>query len=576
MNRFTKISFAAVLLLAATSCNEQFSEMELPAAASEKMVVVAGTAQTKTTLLSEADTFSVVWCDGDEISIWDELAGTTPAIFTENSIASGTAATASFEGSYLSGEELYALYPYGAADEFDYSLKRISFTLTTSQSYDATGSFASGASPAFASSSSEQSNFTFSNICGVLRLSLSTTDSEAFAITKIVVSSESDDLAGSAAYSIDSQTLVVDGQKEVTLDCGDSTALAADGTPAIFSIVLPPTSSPLTVAIYGSDNELVEELTTSSSTTIEANCVTWFENIVLETPVTDPDEGTTDPDEGTTDPDEGNGDNNDSYTQNSEEITLNATSYTFDGTTIPTEDNWIVEGSGNGYIAQIASALKAAYTENEDRRINLTVNLSTGIPASSFAECHALKSLTIGSTVTSYNTYAFSLCANLESVTINSAANITGHTFRECTSLTSVTVAASVTSIKDNAFMGCSALESISFPEVTSVTNLTFSDCSALKSINLPKVTSIGNNVFRNITALETITLGTDAASLSLGNCIFGSETEVTLSGVENATLNICSAITGTNVAISGNQLTCNDTAADGGTVTYTFDTINQ
>ncbi len=124
--------------------------------------------------------------------------------------------------------------------------------------------------------------------------------------------------------------------------------------------------------------------------------------------------------------------------------------------------------------------------------------------------------------------------------------------------------------------MDCTALESISFPDVTTITNLSFSGCSSLKSISLPKVASIGNNTFRSITALETVILGTEAASLSLGSTVFGSEVDVTLSGVSDATLNICSSVTGTNVSINGNQLTCTDSAAESGTITYTFGVINQ
>lgn len=106
----------------------------------------------------------------------------------------------------------------------------------------------------------------------------------------------------------------------------------------------------------------------------------------------------------------------------------------------------------------------------------------------------SLTSITIPSTVTSIDYYAFSGCSGLTSITIpNSVKSIGVSAFRGCSGLTSITIPASVSSIGHSAFRGCSGLASITIPaSVTSIGNVVFSGCNGLTSI---KVES-GNTIY--------------------------------------------------------------------------------
>jgi uncharacterized ParB-like nuclease family protein len=98
-----------------------------------------------------------------------------------------------------------------------------------------------------------------------------------------------------------------------------------------------------------------------------------------------------------------------------------------------------------------------------------------------------LTSLTIGNSVTSIGSGAFSGCSSLTSVTIpNSVTSIGNSAFSGCSGLTSVTIPNSVTTIGYYAFSGCSGLTSVTIPNsVTSIESSAFSGCNSLLSINV-------------------------------------------------------------------------------------------
>ena len=162
-----------------------------------------------------------------------------------------------------------------------------------------------------------------------------------------------------------------------------------------------------------------------------------------------------------------------------------------------------------------------------------------------------IKSVTIGNSVTSIGSYAFSDCTGLTSVTIgNSVTSIGYRAFEDCSGLTSVyytgdvagwcgisglgnimssgrtlyidgnklegaiVIPDSVTSIGDYAFRGCSGLTSVTIGDsVKSIGSYAFYYCSGLTSITIPdSVTSIGQSAFEGCSGLTSIHYTGDVA----------------------------------------------------------------
>ena len=192
----------------------------------------------------------------------------------------------------------------------------------------------------------------------------------------------------------------------------------------------------------------------------------------------------------------------------------------------------------------------------------------------SYPDCHAfIKSITIGSNVTSIEEYALSDCPDLTNITIpNSVTSIGDHAFYHCSGLTSITIPDSVTSIGDYTFYNCADLTSVTIgkgvtsigknaffrctriwvdanntaysndengtlynknktklircpsgfsgayviPEsVTSIGDYAFSGCTSLTSITIPNgVTSIGDDAFFRCSSLTSITIPEGVTSI--------------------------------------------------------------
>ena len=155
-------------------------------------------------------------------------------------------------------------------------------------------------------------------------------------------------------------------------------------------------------------------------------------------------------------------------------------------------------------------------------------NSVISIGREAFVNCHALTSITIGSSVTSIGDWAF-LCSGLTSVIWNAknCANSGGFGSQvesfvfgnevesipaNCCSvmskLTCITIPNSVTSIGGSAFNCCSGLTSITIPNsVTSIGNSTFSGCKSLKNIIIgSSVKVLEESAFYNCSSIETIT----------------------------------------------------------------------
>jgi len=167
-------------------------------------------------------------------------------------------------------------------------------------------------------------------------------------------------------------------------------------------------------------------------------------------------------------------------------------------------------------------------------------NSVTSIGGSAFSGCSSLTSITIPNSVTSIEHGVFSSCSALTSVTIpNSVTSIGDWAFFNCSGLTSVTIPNSVTSIGAWAFYECSGLTSIAIPDsVTSIGNYAFDGCSGLTSITIPNsVTSIGKSVFYDCSSLTSITIPNSVTSI--GESAFSSCKGLTFVTIGNSVTSI-------------------------------------
>ncbi len=121
----------------------------------------------------------------------------------------------------------------------------------------------------------------------------------------------------------------------------------------------------------------------------------------------------------------------------------------------------------------------------------------------------SIKSVNIGTSVTSIGYYAFSGCTTLTSVTIpNSVTKIWYAAFRDCTALTSIEIPDSITELQRSTFDGCINLISITIPNtVTKIGSSVFRGCTALTSIEIPDSVTYLGSAFYDCTSLNSVTI---------------------------------------------------------------------
>lgn len=105
-----------------------------------------------------------------------------------------------------------------------------------------------------------------------------------------------------------------------------------------------------------------------------------------------------------------------------------------------------------------------------------------------------IRSVNIGTSVTSIGYFAFCDCTALTSVIIpDSVTQIWYAAFMGCTALTSVEIPDSVTELQRSTFERCTKLTSITIPDSVIKISSAFRDCTALTSVEIPdSVTFLG------------------------------------------------------------------------------------
>ena len=258
MKMTMKWAALAACVLAMVSCQENLQpEVNVPEKGAVSFKATAENPATKTTL---NDTYQVLWQNGDKIKVKDG-SGNVSQYETANS-ASATAEFNYVEGSgtAAAGGPYEAWYPATLFDGTSQALPAV-------QQYVANNI---SEAPMYATSSDH--NLAFKNLCGIIRLKI-TTDANR-SVSKIILSDTSKGLSGAFTVGSDGAA-VVSGTDGVTLDCG--TSGAAIGTTATNFLIAVPAGSyeHLKITVVATDGS-VQTRTTKSGTsiTVERNKIT--------------------------------------------------------------------------------------------------------------------------------------------------------------------------------------------------------------------------------------------------------------------------------------------------------------
>lgn len=182
-----------VLLSAAASCSVD-NATPVPSDPRVQMEFTAGAPGTRTAISPDN---SVIWSEGDAISIFD---GTGNNRF-DISDGYGTA-SAKFTGAAAETDKYYALYPYSA--DADLVGTTLHATLPAIQ-YAEENTFGTGLNPSVAVTDASR-NLTFHNVAGILKVSLSGSSVDGRSIREIQVKPGTENMAGPYTVAMDKAT----------------------------------------------------------------------------------------------------------------------------------------------------------------------------------------------------------------------------------------------------------------------------------------------------------------------------------------------------------------------------------
>ena len=221
------LTFAVLAALIVTSCQKEQKTEENNFGVQRLFTATTESPATKTALNKNGETYNVLWQNGDQIAIVDAASNigvyqTTSTTTQGNfSYMSGTAATTPDYKAWYPA----TLYNAGAP------------TLPATQEYIA-GNIKN--SPMYAESGTE--SLSFKNICGIIRLNVSTSV-VGKKVRKIILSANqgmSGTITNAATLASDSDSYIaaVSGTDGITLDCGES-GVDISATPTAFHFAVP-------------------------------------------------------------------------------------------------------------------------------------------------------------------------------------------------------------------------------------------------------------------------------------------------------------------------------------------------
>ena len=167
---------------------------------------------------------------------------------------------------------------------------------------------------------------------------------------------------------------------------------------------------------------------------------------------------------------------------------------------------------GEMYSGDIKIPIHCTYNE--------TIYEVNSIGNSAFANCYALRTISLPHSLKTIGNSAFSGCCSIYSIDLPELLTTIGdEAFMGCSMLKYVAIPGSVTSIGGSTFEGCTRLETVAMPDkLTSINNRMFCFCGSLYTIIMPKaVESIGEFAFAQCSSLLSITIPDNVKEIGMG-----------------------------------------------------------
>lgn len=196
----------------------------------------------------------------------------------------------------------------------------------------------------------------------------------------------------------------------------------------------------------------------------------------------------------------------------------------------------------NGYINVSAHSGNTSLTN-----VEIINSIISKIGQGAFWGCTSLESITLPTTCTTLDSWAFNACSNLESINLQNVITLKSYAFQNCTSL-NIDISndlSNVESIEADAFINCTSLKGdLSLPSLTYIGGRGFGNCTGITSVsNLGSITTMeelgtggtGYGPFINCTGLISVVLPS-TLTLIKRNSFSGCTSLKTITGGNNVT----------------------------------------